>query len=101
MISNWKVGYWNVIFGLLKVTGDQEAMVGRGSHSKLPQAILFRPNSKVVRMVLPAAEQQKGRLWRPLCNWELVGADAPLTMACNRMISLVAGEGFEPSTFGL
>ena len=58
-------------------------------------------HSNVVEMVL---KPKKSGAWRrnqaSCCYWELMGVCGALGIR-NRLILLVAGEGFEPSTFGL
>jgi hypothetical protein len=45
--------------------------------------------------------QQTGAKTGYFCYWELTGVWGMLRNPCNLLILLVAGEGFEPSTFGL
>ena len=62
-----------------------------------------KANSKVVEMILKP--QQNGGNRRPEeaghGYWELMGVGGTLENPRNRLKGLVAGEGFEPSTFGL
>ena len=59
-------------------------------------------HSKVVEMALKGKKSNErglGTLGR--CYWEQMGVFRSAQNPCNRLKGLVAGDGFEPPTFGL
>ena len=58
-------------------------------------------HSKVVEMVLNGSKSRNATKNAGFCYWELMGVFWCAQNPCNRLKGLVAGEGFEPSTFGL